>query len=505
MIDSLRLRNWKPRFLALNYEQRFILILIGTLLLIVLATFTKYGFSVDELKGVMRARSVLDFFGSGGQVGAKSAIDMTHGSGPDVIALMLQKLLPFLSYHSRHLVSAIFGVAGIYYAYRFASRFIGEWAGVFAAVFLAVTPMWFGYMFFNHKDIPFATLLLACLYYALVVLTEQQVSRGMWVRAAVAMALLAGTKLVGLVSLLLILAIYAVCLALLPSARDIRFVPDLGRRGAKLAVVTLLGCLLGLMVFWPQFVFFLDVVFREPGKAVVSNSQNPLYEVTYFSVSMPVFLLILAAAGTVCGLYRREATIIAALAAVALFFVLQVVSGVRVYNGSRHLLFIYPYFMFVAAYPVALLLSETKAFLARVAIVGAVALCVADVALEMYRLFPYEYSFYNSAVGGFIGADGVYEIDTWRVAHREALELLATKVPLGARLRIRSCGSKLDYVMRHRDFRLVGRADEADYAIALRRGKKCGFDRFEGLTVLGEVRREGVLLARVYAFPPQDK
>jgi hypothetical protein len=51
--------------------------------------------------------------------------------------------------------------------------------------------------------------------------------------------------------------------------------------------------------------------------------------------------------------------------------------------------------------------------------------------VEMYRLFPYQYSLYNSLVGGIAGADGVYELDTWRSAQREAQNQLAAKVPPG--------------------------------------------------------------------------
>ena len=116
----------------------------------------------------------------------------------------------------------------------------------------------------------------------------------------------------------------------------------------------------------------------------------------------------------------------------------------------------------------------------------------------MYRLFPYQYSFYNSLVGGFAGADGVYEIDTWRSAHREALDLIAAKVNPGDTVRIRSCASKLN-LRPHPGFKLVERLEDADYFIALRRGKKCAPAVFEGRPVVGEVRREGVLLARIYA------
>ena len=469
--------------------------LIAALLVIVLATFNRYGFTFDEFKGLRRAKRIQHFLDALGQTSEPSGIDMTHGAAPDVIALHLQNLVPALSYDSRHFVFALFGVAGIYYVYRFGSKFVGEWVGVFAALFLGATPMWFGYMFINHKDIPFATLLLAASYYCLLSLTEQETSRGLWVKTGLAIGLLAATKFVGLLSLVFIVAVYLVCLVNLQ--QKIRLAPDIGRRIGRLALAGVFGCFVCFLLFWPQF-YALDIVFREAGKAVLSASQDPYYASTYFVVSMPLFLLGLAVAGVICAIYCREAAIIAAIVICISFFLAQALSGVRVYNGSRHFLFVYPYVMLTAAYPVALLLEAVKVRWVRLGLVGAIIVCVAGTAFEMYRLFPYQYSFYNSLVGGFPGADGTYEIDTWRVAHREALELIADRVRAGDTVRIRSCGSQLNLLL-HRGFTAVDRKEDADYAVAMPRGKKCSFKVFEGLPVIGEVRREGVLLARVYA------
>ncbi len=105
--------------------------------------------------------------------------------------------------------------------------------------------------------------------------------------------------------------------------------------------------------------------------------------------------------------------------------------------------------MLVAAYPVSLLFDVASGGLVRLVIIGGVAICVSATAVAMYRLFPYQYSFYNSLVGGLQGADGVYELDTWRSAHREAMDLIASKVAPGKTARVYSCASKIDY-RRHR-------------------------------------------------------
>ena len=162
---------------------------------------------------------------------------MFHGTAPDVIAMALQKVIPQLSYDSRHLIFALFGVAGVDYVYRLGSKFIDEWTGVFAALFLAVTPMWFGYMFINHKDIPFATLLLAASYYTLLALTGHPTPRGFWLKTGLAIGLLAATKFVGLVLLLFVVAVYLAWLLAFPAQRGSALPRDFGRRLALIGIV----------------------------------------------------------------------------------------------------------------------------------------------------------------------------------------------------------------------------------------------------------------------------
>src|SRR5207249_392539 len=135
------------------------------------------------------------FGGNGDEISKVDEINI-YGAMPDVLALLLQKLVPSLSFDSRHLVSAMFGAIGVYYLYRLGRAFISPAAGFFGALFLACNPMWFGYMFFNAKDIPFAATLLAALYYCLSALTGRDESGWIWLKAGLSTGLFASTKLI---------------------------------------------------------------------------------------------------------------------------------------------------------------------------------------------------------------------------------------------------------------------------------------------------------------------
>lgn len=373
-----------------------------------------------------------------------------------------------------------------------------------------MTPMWFGYMFINHKDIPFATLLLAASYYSLLALTVQPASSRFWVKTGLAIGLFAATKLVGLLLLVFVVVVYLASLAIFPSQKRLEVPPDVWRRAARLGSAAALGCLIAFLLFWPQF-YFGDIAgpggsqggFIDTQQFSSGRRNDPYYAIRYFVISTPVFLLGLAAAGAACAVRRQEPSVLAAVIIFALTFSAPALAGARVDNGCRHFLFVYPFFMLVAAYPVSLLFDVAKGSLVRLAIIGGVAICVSATAVAMYRLIPYQYSFYNSLVGGLQGADGVYEIDTWRSAHREALDLIASKVAPGKTARVYSCASKIDY-RRLRNLKLASK-EEADYFVAQRRGRNnCVPSEFDGLPVVGEVRREGVLLARVYAAPSRS-
>ena len=436
---------------------------------------------------------------SSGRVAASSEIDLFHGAAPDVIALLLQKLFPTVSYNSRHLVFAVFGIAGVYYVYAFARRWVSELTGLFAALFLAATPMWFGYMFINHKDIPFATLLLASTHYSLIALTYNFVSRSLLLKTGAAIGLLAGTKLAGLLLLPLVVAVFFGSLFF--GDQEFEVPKDLTRRIVRLVAVAALGCVVGLILFFPQL--FLGQInqrgastrFSEIHKWTKSAGNDRYYAERYFTATTPIFMLVLGTAGMLFALYRRNAVVLAAGLICGFVFLSVTVTHNRVYDGCRHFLFVYPYFMVLAAYPVSVLFM-LKSVAARTVVSSAVAICLVSVVLEMYRLFPYQSSFYNSLVGGIEGADGVYEIDVWRSAHREALKLISGLSP-GKTVRVYSCGARIDFLQSEGLLR-AKTMDEADYFLALRRGRGCSAARFEGRPVISEVRRGTVLFATIY-------
>ena len=76
-----------------------------------------------------------------------------------------RKILPLDVYETRHLVNALFGFLAVCGAYN-SGRYLSSPApGFFSALFLTVTPGFYGHIFNNSKDVPFAALFAFALYY----------------------------------------------------------------------------------------------------------------------------------------------------------------------------------------------------------------------------------------------------------------------------------------------------------------------------------------------------
>lgn len=95
------------------------------------------------------------------------------------------------------------------------------------------------------------------------------------------------------------------------------------------------------------------------------------------------------------------------------------------YDNYRHFLFILPPVFIMGGFVFEELYARDPRKLVYVLMVIAVLLpgVVADV-----KLHPYQYTYYNTFVGGTGGAAGQYETDYWLTCYKEALEKLAASI-----------------------------------------------------------------------------
>src|SRR5438309_7367336 len=137
-------------------------------------TFRDYGLGWDDYTNAADADLLLMRYGSGYKdTGALSFANLyMYGGGFDMAAALLHKIIPLELFETRRLLGAVVGVIGLAVTWRLARRVGGPLAGLAALLLLVLCPTFYGHMFMNPKDAPFAVAMVI-LMLGLVRLAEE--------------------------------------------------------------------------------------------------------------------------------------------------------------------------------------------------------------------------------------------------------------------------------------------------------------------------------------------
>src|SRR5262249_3366072 len=108
---------------------------------------------------------LLAFYGSGfADQRALTFVNLyKYGGGFDMAAALAAKILPFDLFETRRLVGATVGFIGLIATWGVGRRLSGPIAGLIALLLLATCPLYYGHMFINAKDMPFAAAMAVLL------------------------------------------------------------------------------------------------------------------------------------------------------------------------------------------------------------------------------------------------------------------------------------------------------------------------------------------------------
>ena len=135
---------------------------IAAVALVAFLTFRDYGLGWDDYTHSQYGQLLLDYYRSG--LSDKRALSFVnlymYGGGFDMAAALLDRITPFDLFETRRFFGAIVGIIGLAVTWRLARRLggpeFGAWAGLAAVLLLATCPQYYGHMFINPKDAPFA-------------------------------------------------------------------------------------------------------------------------------------------------------------------------------------------------------------------------------------------------------------------------------------------------------------------------------------------------------------
>jgi hypothetical protein len=495
-------------------------------------TFHNYGLGWDDYTHAEYADLLLRMYGSGFKdTAALSFANLyMYGGGFDMAAALLHKIIPLELFETRRLVGAIVGVIGLTVTWRLARRVGGPLAGLVALLLLALCPTYYGHMFMNPKDAPFAAAMVI-LMLGLVRLAEEypHPSPRTVLILGLGAGLSIGTRILG--GLALVYALIGFIPLLIQEVRS-EGLREALHRFIHVAVVLLPGLVLGYLVMgliWPWSIMdvgnpfhaltYFSHFFEKPWKemfdgALVSVPDMPWsYLPTLFALQMPEILLALSLAGVV-GTFvvlprgdvtaRRKTILLTLTLAATLPILIAIVKRPALYNGIRHFIFVIPPMTIIAGvafeWVMRWLRDNRRSWQPAV-----LAVLIFGLLLplgEMIRLHPYQYTHFNHIAGTVRAADDRFMLDYWGLAFKQASDELREQLdekeeipPKGRKWKVAVCGPQRPaQVALGPDFTIGWDSHAADFAMTL------GEFYCKGLTapVMVEIKRDDVVFARVY-------
>jgi hypothetical protein len=508
------------------------MLVLAVVALIAALTFRDYGLGWDDYTHAEYADLLLRMYGSGFKdTGALSFANLyMYGGGFDMAAALLHKVIPLELFETRRLLGAVVGVIGLAVTWRLGRRVGGPVAGLAALLLLALCPTFYGHMFMNPKDAPFAVAMVI-LMLGLVRLAEQYPNPSPRTILIVGLGagLSIGSRILG--GLALVYALVGFIPLLLEDART-HSAREAAHRFVHVVCVLMPGLILGYLVMgliWPWSIMepgnpfhaltYFSHFFEKPWKemfdgALVSVPDMPWsYLPTLFALQLPEVLLGLLIAGVVGSLMslsrnnvsgRRKTIFLMLTLAATLPLLIAMVKRPALYNGIRHFIFVIPPMTVLAGVAFAWGMNWLKEN-RRNWQPAAVAVFSFGLLLplsEMIRLHPYQYTHFNHIAGTVRSADTLFMLDYWGLAFKQASDGLREQLderqeapPHSRKWKVAVCGPQRPaQVALGPDFTIGWDSHAADFAMTL------GEFYCKGLTapVMVEIKRDDVVFARVY-------
>ena len=425
-----------------------------------LLTYGEYGITMDEAPHLGYGAKLLAWYNSRfSDTGALTfRTNYFYGGGFDLLGAMFRNVVkPLGPYEAIHLLGGLVGVLGLVGVWRLGRVLAGPRAGLIACVILTLNPVYWGHIFNNPKDPPFAVAYVWSLAFMVAAIAAlPRPSRALQIKLAVAVGLALSVRVAGMLLICffgLILLLHAVHAGWLRRSVS-SFAAQLGA-ASRIGIGVTAGAWLVMLIGWPWAQ--LDPL-RRPLIALTRMSnynehrrQMPFageqiwnfdigwdYLPHYFGLQLPELVLVLLIAGTLHGVFsllrhggrrdqHRQALALLLLGmAIWLPPLYAVVKSSILYDGFRHFLFVVPPICALAAVMIELGLSRLRSRALKAAAGGLLVASAVDIGAQMVRLHPHEYVYFNRLIGGLPGAFGKYDTDYYGNSYREALESLKT-------------------------------------------------------------------------------
>ena len=437
-----------------------------------------YGISLDGFSQRRYATANADYIATGDISGLSQAGDVGfryYGIAFGMPLLLAERALGLQDirhiFIARHLLTHLFFIAGGFACGMLAYRMLGSrWMALLAMLMFLLHPRLYAHSFFNVKDIPFVAMLVIALYLTHRAFRKDTI--GAFLLCGIGAGLAISLRPFGLMLLPMILAMRA--LDLWQAGREER--KSILMTSASFLAAALTTAYIVHPYYWEnpaRFVEGVRVMSQYPtiannlfmGKIYTSDAVPWNYIPVWFAITAPPLTLLLGALGAasvfcqsiiarpLAALRDREIRFrILLLGCVALPVMVVIALQANIYNGWRHMYFLWGPFCLLSAVGLRALVGSgaTKEAVKRVAAwqprwvrggalrpalaYGIVGVGLMTTLTAMAALHPNQQVYFNALVDTRTpGAAGNrYDMDYWHVAQRQSLEYLLARYPDGA-------------------------------------------------------------------------
>ena len=355
---------------------RMLMLLFGLFVFFYMPYISKdYGISGDEFVDHRHAGYVLDFFTKGDKAALKQPQTALHlyGNSMQVVAAVVANVIGADDvYAVRHVVCALVGALGVIVIGLLGLRFGGGLCGLISMLLLFFSPRFFGHSMNNLKDIPFAVGYLVAIFYFVRMFDRYPVIKlRHMIGAVLGIALALGTRSGGLILFPYLLMygglFYILWVGFKEFYQFLKYRKEVENILFLIIIVLFVGYFLSI-VTWPfalarpftnvvvslkEFTNYnigLRTIFE--GEQMMSNMLPSHYAPKYLMIGSPLVVVI----GFIGYLFfmafrKKEFSLLSFFLLFSLVFPVfwVIYQKSNLYGGIRHLLFVMPFMVLLAA------------------------------------------------------------------------------------------------------------------------------------------------------------
>jgi hypothetical protein len=371
--------------------------------------------------------------------------DADYGVGIELPLFMLEKALNLQDsmeiYQMRHLGSHLFFLVCLLCGYQLIFKlFKNRWLALAGVLFFVLNPLIYAHSFFNTKDIPFMAMFLVCFLFIYKAFQSYRLSAFLF--AGMASGLLMNLRIMGVMLVLFVIGFIIVDLVVNWEEKHFK------SKAIKSLLVFILAFLSTLYLSWPylyehpiehltkafsnmsKFRWSRDVLYF--GELIEATKLPWHYGVVWFAITTPLVYLVLGFAGFLTITFKLIAKPFGVfkngeerhLLIYVLCFIVPLIAVIVfksvLYDGWRHLYFIYPPFVLLAVYSLHKIIQSRFRWVGT----GVIILAFATSGWFMFRYHPNQHVFFNAIVnrGESEHIRHQFELDYWGVSYLQGIK-----------------------------------------------------------------------------------